>query len=102
MKPGAVFINTGRGAQVNEAELVAVLRERTDLLALLDVTCPEPARKESGFFDLPNVQLTNHMAGAHDDEVVRMADYMLAEFKRYQAGEPLQYAVNQEMLKRMA
>lgn len=102
MREGAAFINTGRGAQVNEAELVTVLRERPDLLALLDVTYPEPARQESGFFDLPNVQLTNHMAGAHDDEVVRMADYMLAEFKRFQAGEPLLYAVNQEMLKRMA
>lgn len=102
MREGAAFINTGRGAQVNEAELVTVLRERPDLLALLDVTDPEPAREESGFFDLPNVQLTNHMAGAHDDEVVRMADYMLAEFKRYQVGQPLLYAVNQEMLKRMA
>ncbi|MBO7741799.1 MAG: hypothetical protein J6S21_04520, partial [Victivallales bacterium] len=42
MRPGAVFINTGRGRQVNEAEMIEVLRKRPDLSALLDVTWPEP------------------------------------------------------------
>jgi len=102
MRQGATFINTGRGAQVNEADLVAVWRERPDLLALLDVTYPEPPARDSGLFLLPNIQLSNHMAGAHDDEVVRMADYMLEEFRRYQAGEPLRYSVSLDMLDRMA
>ena len=31
------FINTGRGAQVVEEDLAAVLKERPDLTALLDV-----------------------------------------------------------------
>jgi phosphoglycerate dehydrogenase-like enzyme len=102
MRPGAVFINTGRGAQVNEPELVDVLRRRPDLLALLDVTFPEPPPEESAFYALPNVQLTSHIAGAHDDEVVRMADYMLEEFRHWQAGEPLRYSLTAEMLERMA
>ena len=42
MREGAVFINTGRGAQVNEAELIEVLEKRPDLTALLDVMHPEP------------------------------------------------------------
>ncbi|MEZ5904349.1 MAG: NAD(P)-dependent oxidoreductase [Geminicoccaceae bacterium] len=42
MREGATFINTGRGAQVVEEELIAVLEDRTDLTALLDVTWPEP------------------------------------------------------------
>ncbi len=102
MRPGAVFINTGRGAQVNEPELVEVLRCRPDLLALLDVTFPEPPPEESAFYTLPNVQLSSHIAGAHGDEVVRMADYMLEEFRRWQAGEPLRYSLTAEMLERMA
>jgi phosphoglycerate dehydrogenase-like enzyme len=102
MRSDATFINTGRGAQVNEPELIAVLQERPDLQALLDVTYPEPPVKDSPFYVLPNVKLTSHLAGAHDDEVVRMADYMIEEFKHFQAGEPLQYAVDLEMLKRMA
>ena len=42
MRENAVFINTGRGAQVVEEDLVRVLCERPDLTALLDVTDPEP------------------------------------------------------------
>jgi len=102
MREGATFINTGRGAQVNEADLLDVLQARPDLQVLLDVTHPEPPAKDSPFYVLQNVQLSSHLAGAHDDEVVRMADYMLDEFKRFQSGEPLQYAVNLEMLARMA
>ena len=102
MREGATFINTGRGAQLNEADLLDVLQARPDLLALLDVTHPEPPAKDSPFYVLPNVQLSSHLAGAHNDEVVRMADTMLDEFKRFQSGEPLKYAVNLEMLARMA
>lgn len=102
MRPNACFINTGRGAQVNETELVDVLRKRPDLLALLDVTYPEPAPLTSGFYDLPNVQLSSHLAGAHDDEVLRMADFMLEEFTRWVHGQPLKYAISAGMLERMA
>ncbi|MEI6167612.1 MAG: hydroxyacid dehydrogenase [bacterium] len=102
MRPGATFINTGRGAQVNEPELVAVLRRRPDLMALLDVTDPEPAPAGSAFYELLNVQISSHLAGAHHDEVVRMADYMIEEFRRWQEGEPLRYSVSLDMLDRMA
>lgn len=102
MRPGATFINTGRGAQVDEAQLIAVLQQRTDLLALLDVTDPEPPRPESELFSLPNVQLSTHIAGAHDDEVLRMADLIIEEFQSWQAGQPLRYQVTAPMLARMA
>lgn len=102
MRDHATFINTGRGAQVNEPELIGVLRNRPDLMALLDVTDPEPVPPDSEFYRLPNVKLTGHMAGAHDDEVLRMADYMIEEFCRWQKGEPLRYAITLEMLERLA
>jgi phosphoglycerate dehydrogenase-like enzyme len=101
MKQGATFINTGRGAQVNEAELIAVLRSRPDLYALLDVTDPEPPANNSPLWTLSNVKLSAHIAGSHGNEVVRMADLAIEEFLRWERGEPLQHQVTREMLDRM-
>jgi phosphoglycerate dehydrogenase-like enzyme len=98
MQYGATFINTGRGAQVNEQELAYVLRERPDLTALLDVTFPEPPLPDSPFYELPNVHLSSHLAGSINNEVVRMADYMLEEYKRWDKGEELKYQVSEDML----
>ncbi|MBS1371168.1 MAG: hydroxyacid dehydrogenase [Lentisphaeria bacterium] len=98
MREGAVFINTGRGAQVNEDELAAVLEKRSDLTALLDVTHPEPPEDGSKLYTLPNVQLSTHIAGSINDEVHRMADYVIEELERYLAGEALLYEVNESML----
>lgn len=102
MRPGAVFINTGRGAQVVEPDLQAVLATRTDLTALLDVTSPEPPPANSAFYALPNVFLSSHIAGSLGDEVVRMADYMLEEFERWTTDQPLRYGVTAAMLATMA
>lgn len=98
MPYGATFINTGRGAQVNEQELIVVLKERPDLTALLDVTCPEPPNDDSELYTLPNVHLSSHIAGSMNNEVVRMADYMIEEFVRWKNGEPLKYQVSESML----
>lgn len=98
MRPGATFINTGRGAQVDEAGLAEVLRERPDLTALLDVTWPEPPEEGSPLYDLPNVILTPHIAGSANDEVHRMADYMIDDFKRFARGEAVEHEVTEQML----
>lgn len=102
MRMGSVFINTGRGAQVVESELVSVLKERTDLTVLLDVTCPEPPEEDSELYKLPNVQLSSHIAGSLNDEVVRMADLVIEEFKAWLEGKPLRYSISPEQLAIMA
>jgi D-3-phosphoglycerate dehydrogenase len=63
MKPGAIFINTARGAIVNEADLVDALRSRRIAGAGLDVFETEPLRAGSPFYAIPNVVLTPHAAG---------------------------------------
>lgn len=98
MRFGAVFINTGRGRQVNEAELIEVLEERSDLTALLDVTFPEPPEAGSKLYTLPNVKLSPHIAGSLNDEVHRMSDYMIEEYRRFASGEPCLYEVQESML----
>jgi phosphoglycerate dehydrogenase-like enzyme len=101
MRPNATFINTGRGATLIEPDLIQVMTERTDLLALLDVTYPEPPEPESALYSLPNVMITSHIAGSLGDEVVRMADYMIDEFLAWERGDPLRYRVTLELLPTM-
>ena len=98
MRYGATFINTGRGAQVNETDMIEVFKARPDLTALLDVTFPEPPVQGSELYTMPNIRLSSHIAGSLNDEVVRMSDYMLDEFKRFISGKELRYEVKEEML----
>ncbi len=98
MPHGATFINTGRGAQVNENDLARIMRERPDLTALLDVTHPEPSLPDSEFYKLPNVHISSHIGGSVNNEVVRMADFMLEEFQRWEKGEAMKYEVTLENL----
>lgn len=96
LKPGATFINTARGAIVNEPELIAFLGSRPDVQAILDVTSPEPPTTDSPLYDLPNVFLTPHIAGSLGLECRRMGWTMVDEFDRYRLGEPLHHAVTRE------
>lgn len=102
MREYATFLNTGRGAQVVEKDLCDILREREDLTAILDVTEPEPPEKGHPFYSLPNCILTPHIAGSYGDEVKRMGEYMLTEYKKYICGEKSPYEVTLKMLETMA
>ena len=96
MKKDAAFINTARGAIVDEPGMIHVLSERPDIYALLDVTHPEPPVKDSALYTLPNVVLTPHIAGSMDKECSRMGQYMLDELKRYLADEQLHWQISRE------
>jgi phosphoglycerate dehydrogenase-like enzyme len=102
MRQDATFINTARGAVVNEAEMVAVLQKRSDLTAVLDVTSPEPPMPDSPLYQLDNVILTPHIAGAVDGECRRLGRYALDEFKRYLKREPLLWQITREVATTMA
>lgn len=102
MRPYATFLNTGRGAQVAEPELIAVLRQRPDLTAILDVTSPEPPMEGSPLYTLPNCILTPHIAGSSGDEVRRMGQYMEEEYDNLLNGRACRYEVTPEMLRTMA
>jgi len=102
MRENAVFINTGRGAQIVEDDLALILKERKDITALLDVTDPEPPAENHPFYNLENCIMTPHIAGSSGDEVARMGEYMLSEFKAYLGKEECKYEVNEKMLETMA
>ena len=101
MREGATFINTGRGAQVVEDDLIRVLHARPDLTALLDVTWPEPPPAQSALWTLDNVMVSPHIGGTIGDEVVRLADCVIDEFERWEADRPLRHQVTREILATM-
>lgn len=97
------FINTGRNAQVHVPGFVRAFAEVPTRTAVLDVTDPdEPPSPENPLLSLPNAYFTPHMAGATGREIWRMAEYMVDEYKRYVAGEPLKWEVTEKMLETMA
>jgi len=102
MRPNGTFINTGRGAQVVEADLARALREEPGRTALLDVTDPEPVAADSPWFRLPNVHVTPHISGSAGHEVGRMGEFMLAAYRAHEAGQPFAGEVTEGMLATMA
>lgn len=102
MKETAVFINTGRGAQVVEEDLVAALQKVPTRAAVLDVTYPEPPVEGSPLYAMSNVFLTPHIAGSLGNEVHRMAEYMWEEYCLLRDGKPTRYEVTPKMLETMA
>src|SRR5919107_3216621 len=64
MKPGAVFINTGRGPTVHEEALIRALQEGWIAHAALDVLETEPPSHNNPLLRMENVTLTAHVASA--------------------------------------
>lgn len=98
----ATFINTGRHAQVHEADLAAELERRPTLTALLDVLEPEPPKPDCPLLGLPNAHLSSHIAGSINDEVIRMADDAIGAFEAWRGGRTPDNAVTLDMLRTMA
>jgi D-3-phosphoglycerate dehydrogenase len=85
IKPGAIFINTARGAIVDEAALVAALQARRIGHAGLDVFTSEPLPAGHPLTSLDNVTLTAHAAFATreaSERLLRMALELMAEERR--------------------
>lgn len=102
MRDYSTFINTGRGAQIAESDMIAQLKQNPTLTALLDVTDPEPPEEGSGLYDLENVILTPHIAGVGANELGRLSEFMYDEYKLYESQKKLDYEVTLEMLEYMA
>lgn len=98
MKPGAFFLNCGRGNAVVQEDLRQALLEGHLAGAALDVTDPEPLPEDSPLWDAPNLLITPHISGEHHlaqtwDKVAAIAARNL---EHYLAGEPLENVVDRE------
>ncbi|MBQ6550618.1 MAG: hydroxyacid dehydrogenase [Lachnospiraceae bacterium] len=103
MSPYAVFINTGRNAQVVVPDLIRAMKEEPGRTALLDVTDPEePLPAGHPLWSVPNVVITPHRAGSQRKEILRMGAYMMDEYRRVTEGRAPLYEVSMDMLRTMA
>jgi phosphoglycerate dehydrogenase-like enzyme len=87
LKPGAVFVNIGRGALVDETALLSALRDRRIAFAALDVFREEPLPPDSPFWDMPNVLVNPHSASTVDSENAKLTDLFIRNLGHYLDGE---------------
>ncbi|ALP66793.1 2-hydroxyacid dehydrogenase [Paraburkholderia caribensis] len=81
---GASFINVGRGAQVNQQDLLEALDSGQLQNAILDVTDPEPLPDSHPFWTHPRVRVTPHIASATRPEGA--VDVVLENIRRRSGG----------------
>jgi len=89
MRDGAIFVNVGRGAVVDEDALVVALRSGRLHGAALDVFATEPLPVESPLWNLPNVLISPHTAAFSIRENARIVDLFCENLLRYLAGQEL-------------
>jgi phosphoglycerate dehydrogenase-like enzyme len=92
MKDGALLVNAARGAIVDTEALLAELTSGR-LHAALDVTAPEPLPAGHPLWSAPGLLLTPHVGGVVYQGLERAYEVVLAQIRRYAAGEPLQNVI---------
>ena len=92
MPRGAVLINPGRGALIDDAALLAALDSGALGHATLDVFRIEPLPEDHPFRHHPQITITPHIAA--DTRAVTAAGVVAENLRRLQAGEPLLHLVD--------
>lgn len=100
MKKGAVFVNTSRGAVVDEEALIEALQSGHLHAAGLDVFAKEPLPSESRLRTLPNAVLMPHIGSASYATRDRMAEMCANNLIAALRGERPPNIVNPEVLRR--
>ncbi len=89
MKREAIFYNIGRGSTMDEAAVLAALREKRIAGAYLDVTAREPLPPEHPLWTTANCYITPHIAGGHQDEFERLMRHFLENLQRFTSSQAL-------------
>ena len=96
MKKSAVIINIGRGAIINEKDLINALNKKVIEGAALDVTEIEPLPTNSPLWNMENVVITPHHSGPTDIFMDRAIDIFCLNLKAYLKGKPLPNLVDKK------
>lgn len=83
MKPTACFISMGRGATVNEPDLIAALQQKKIRALVSDVYAVEPLPADSPLWALENAILTPHVCGASPQYMARAVEIIEHNVKVY-------------------
>jgi glyoxylate reductase len=93
MKPTAILINTARGPIVHQAALARALHEGWIAGAALDVTDPEPPRREDPLLGAPNLLVTPHIGSATRAARERMSELAVENLLAALDGRPMPHRV---------
>lgn len=97
MRPGARFVNLGRGGTVDEDALVEALREGRIAGAALDVFAEEPLPPDSPLWSAPNAIVSPHISGSARGWQEAVVELFLENLRRFAAGEPLTGVVDKRL-----
>ncbi len=86
IRDGALFLNTARGAVVDEAALISEMAKGR-FTALLDVYETEPPKRDNPLFAMDNVYMMPHKAGPTHDRYPFVARSLIEEAYAFLAGE---------------
>jgi glyoxylate/hydroxypyruvate reductase len=92
MPRGAVIINPGRGALIDDAALLAALDRGQIGHATLDVFRVEPLPPDHPYWAHPHVTVTPHVAA--DTRVGSACDVLVENIRRGEAGKPFLHLVD--------
>ncbi len=93
MKPGAILVNTARGALIDEQALVAALSEGQLGAAALDAFVEEPLPADHPLLRAPNTLLTPHSAGLSPEALETGLVMAVENIRQFQSGSPINVVV---------
>jgi phosphoglycerate dehydrogenase-like enzyme len=96
MKPGAYFINVGRGRSVVTADLINALNSGHLGGAALDVQDPEPLPPGHPLWSARNIVITPHISAGSDAQMERFWLVVRENLRRYTNGERMLNVVDTE------
>lgn len=97
LKPGAYFINIGRGKAVDDTVLLDALKSGRVAGAMLDVFHTEPLPEDSPFWTAPNLFVSPHMSGDYKDYQIDMVAQFLDNLARYAGDGSLVNVVDKKL-----
>ena len=94
MKPESYLVNTSRGPIVDEAALMAALRDGLIAGAALDVFDAEPLRPDHPFRTFPNVLATPHIGYVSHNTYAAAFPQIVEAIEAWRAGRPVRVLEN--------
>lgn len=87
MKDGVILVNTGRGAIVNEDDLVEALKTKKVFAVGLDTLSQEPPEKDNPLFSFGNVVITPHIAWNTKETDYNLSEQVVKIVKSFVDGD---------------
>ena len=94
MKPTTIIVNIARGLLIDEGAMIAALKANKIYGAGLDVMAIEPLPADNPLWDMPNVVMTPHSAGAGGDKTDPIVNIIADNLALFKAGQPLNKLVH--------